>query len=219
MVLHATRFAFYGWPVLCKSRFGGTTCEVGFGTQLQLPVWCTITDHKDWNAFVLDYMPPIWSLAQSELPHVVMTVVETKVPLLQRLARLGFNGITVTILNRLLKDVPKEFLKVKPCTAVEKVCALIAWTLKGTGDHDLQKLLAGWFDRRVPTKPLIQKNAAFSDEILDPDSKKDLQNEHKKIEEQDTSFCIMYWLCVFAVLVMHCCPWFACVAVFFCICY
>ena len=130
MVLHVTRFAFYGWPVLCKSRFGGTTCEVGFGTQLQLPVWCTITDHKDWNAFVLDYMPPIWSLAQSELPHVVMTVVETKVPLLQRLARLGFNGITVTIINRLLKEVPKEFLKVKPGTAVEKVCALISWTFE-----------------------------------------------------------------------------------------
>jgi hypothetical protein len=144
-----------------------------------------------------------------------MTVVGPKVPLLQILARLGFNGITVTILNRLLKDVPKEFLKVKPCTAVEKVCALISWTLKGTGDHDLHKLLAGWFDRRVPTKPLIHNNAAFSDAILDPDSKNDLQNEHKKIEEQDTSFCIMYWLCVFAVLEMHCCPWFACVADFF----
>ena len=111
LVLHVTRFAFFGWPVECKSRFGGTTCEDGFGTQLQMPVWCIIKDHKDWYAFFLDCMHPICSLVQSELPRVVMTVVEAKVPLVQRLARLGFHCITVTIINRWLKQVPKQFLK------------------------------------------------------------------------------------------------------------
>ena len=120
LVLHVTRFAFFGWSVECKSHFGGTTCEVGFGTQMQMPVWCIFKDHKDWYAFILDYMPPIWSSAQSELPHVVMTVVEAKVPLLQTLARLGFHGITVTIVNMLLKQARTQSLKVKACIAVEK---------------------------------------------------------------------------------------------------
>ena len=111
---------------------------------------------------------------------MVEKVAQAKVPLLQRSALLGFNGITIPIINRLPKLVPKEFLTVKPCTAVEKVSALIAWVMKDSVINDLAELLKGWFDRKLPTKPFIQSTAAFVDEILDPDGNKDLQTEHNK---------------------------------------
>ena len=136
---------------MCKLRFGGTTFEVGTAQTLQMPVWCTIRDHNEWHSYILDHMPPIWFLARSELPAVVMNVVEGKVPLFQILAMLGLHGIAIPILNILLNRVPKEFLKAKPCTGVEKVCALLAWVLCDPGVNGLHLVLQGLFATQLPS--------------------------------------------------------------------
>ena len=82
--------------------------------------WFSIFNHKDWVVHATEVRPSIAAVAHGKPPSCDIVVDKHPQTLLQRLARAGFRDVGVTYLNRLVRMIPKDFLKSEPTTAIEQ---------------------------------------------------------------------------------------------------
>jgi len=102
--------------------------------------------------------------------------------MLQRQAKCGFRDLGAPYLNKLLKLMPKNHLKAKPKTVIEKVCALCAWVFPD--EQDLSSMVAQRIVKAPVAKPIIKSGTTLPDEILDSTDKNELQSEETKADSQ-----------------------------------
>lgn len=179
LVLEKTRFAVLAYP--CSITLTGGSRVVDLSLQSKLTHWVPIVNVLDWQVHVVDCTPPIHEVALGKPPalHPVSCCTLT---MLQRQAKCGFRDLGVPYLNKLLRLMPKNHLKAKPRTVIEKVCALCAWVFPD--EQDLSSMVAQRIVKAPVTKPIIKYGTTLPDEILDSTDKKELQSEETKADSQ-----------------------------------
>ena len=85
-------------------------------------------------------------------------------------------------MNKLLKLIPKDQVKIRPKSVIEKVCALCAWVFPD--EQDLSAMVANRVVKPARTQPIIKSSTSLPDELFDSNDKKELQSEEAKAELQ-----------------------------------
>ena len=179
LVLEKTRFAVLAYP--CSIALTGGSRMFDLGCCSKLPYLKPIVNFLDWKVHVVDVTPPLHEIALGKAP-ALNAVGSGTLTLLQRQAKCGFKDLGVPYLNKLLKLVPANTVRVRPKTVIEQVCALCAWVYPD--EQDLAAMVANRCVKATVTKPIIKSATTLPDEVMDPTDKKELQSEEAKAEHQ-----------------------------------